>query len=325
MIMIRILLFFVVLTACQPAGNRESTTPDGAKKVEKDPTKIYNLMGEELPPKPLTEEKRQELESKLKEAKAIYDAHPDSLEAIIWYGRRLAYLGRYLEAIEVYSDGLKKFPNAYRLYRHRGHRYITIRKFDEAINDFEMAVYYSLNAENAVEQDGIPNKLNKPLSNDKFNIWYHYGLALYLNGRYDKAISAYKKCMEYSDNNDLKVATSYWTYLSYMKVGNKELANAVLEPINGSMKVIENNAYLDLLLLFKGAKKVEDLEDQAFSSSGKTDPTLGYGIGQWYQQQGNIEKANEIFLKVLDSPDWDAFGYIACEAELTAAFPVPVS
>ncbi|MEQ8627890.1 tetratricopeptide repeat protein [Ekhidna sp.] len=320
-----LLILSITLISCQSGSNRVDT--QGQKPIAeiKDPTKIYNLMGEELPPKQLTEEARATHEKNLQQATSNYEANPDSLELIIWYGRRLAYLGRYLEAIDIYTTGLEKFPTSYKLRRHRGHRYITTRQLEKAVNDFEMAAFYSVNAKNAIEPDGLPNKLNKPLGNDKFNIWYHYGLAHYLNGRYDKAISAYKKCMEFSDNDDLLSATSYWLYMTYKKIGNAELADQLLAEIDENMEIIENDAYLDLLLLFKGEKKAEALLKRAFPEDGNIDPTLGYGIGNWYQQQGNTEKANEIFLKILDSPSWDAFGYLAAEAELTAAFPVPIS
>lgn len=315
----------LILIACQPGNRSDTTQSEGSVSEVKDPTKIYNLMGEELPKKQFTVKTRAKYEKNLLVARENYEANPDSLELIIWYGRRLAYLGRYLEAIEVYTTGLEKFPTSHKLRRHRGHRYITTRQFEKAINDFEMAAFYSVNAENTIEPDGLPNKLNQPLSNDKFNIWYHYGLAHYLNGRYDKAISAYKRCMEFSTNDDLLTATSYWLYMTYKKIGNKELADQLLTAIHTNMQIIENDAYLDLLLLFKGESKAESLLKKAFPEDGDINPTLGYGIGNWYQQLGNTEKANEVFLKILDSLSWDAFGYIAAEAELTTAFPVPVS
>lgn len=312
-----------IFISCQPQSN--STQEKQVVIEEKSPDKIYNLMGEELPTKALSEKERIRFEQNLEEAKSALDQNPDSLDLIIWHGRRLAYLGKYLEAIEVFSDGIAKYPHSYRLRRHRGHRYLTIRQVDKAIEDFEMAAYYSLNAENVVEPDGLPNRLNRPLSNDQFNIWYHFGLAHYLKGRFDKALSAYTKCMTYCDNDDLKVATTYWQYLTYKKLGNAELAEAALATIHPKMTLIENDAYLDLLLLFKGKLKDGKLLKKATNAEGQLNPTLGYGLGIYFQQQGSLDKANEIFLKVLDSPQWDSFGFIATENELTTIFPVPNS
>src|SRR5688572_31007830 len=82
---------------------------------------------------------RSELENNLKEAQARYDANPKNADAIIWLGRRLAYLGRFTEAIDTYTKGIALHPSDARLYRHRGHRHITLRQFDLAIRDLKRA------------------------------------------------------------------------------------------------------------------------------------------------------------------------------------------
>ena len=53
------------------------------------------------------------------EAKLDFENNPDNLENIIWFGRRTAYLGQYNEAISIFSNGIKKFPEESRLYRHK--------------------------------------------------------------------------------------------------------------------------------------------------------------------------------------------------------------
>ena len=310
-----IVLIAIFFSACQV--NTERKAVPISQEVSQSSDSITSFLGEELPPKTLTDKVRAKYEENLRIAKSNLDAHPDSLELIIWYGRRMAYLGKYLEAIQIYSDGLDKYPDSYHLLRHRGHRYITTRQLDLAIRDFESAAFNSTNTENAIEPDGIPNRLKRPLSNDKFNIWYHFGLAHYLNGRFDKAVSAYKKCMEYSDNNDLKVATSYWLYLSAKRIGNDDLANETLTNIKVPMRVIENEEYLHLLLLFKEERSIDHLLRLATDADGQINPTLGYGIGNWYIQNGKIDEARNLFWKILESPDWDAFGYIATEADIT--------
>src|SRR5688572_12243860 len=86
------------------------------------------------PPAPvMSEETRAQREKELAAASA---AHAD---ALIWLGRRTAYLGRYAESIEIFGDGIRRHPNDARMYRHRGHRWITLRKIDEAIRDLDKA------------------------------------------------------------------------------------------------------------------------------------------------------------------------------------------
>ena len=77
------------------------------------------------------------LEADLAKAKAGYDRDPSSPDNAIWLGRRLGYLGRFSEAIDTFTQGIGKHPGDARLYRHRGHRYITVRRFAEAQADFE--------------------------------------------------------------------------------------------------------------------------------------------------------------------------------------------
>ncbi|MDW3190869.1 MAG: tetratricopeptide repeat protein [Cytophagales bacterium] len=291
--------------------------------VEEEPPKptdkqLTTLLGEPLPEKTFSDSTiRLDFENKLADAKANFEQYPDSVDCIIWYGRRLAYLGRHEEAIDVYSAGLKKFPEAYRLLRHRGHRYLTTRQIDKAIRDFGEAVAKSVNEPNAIEPDGLPNSQNIPLGNDKFNIWYHFGLAHYLNGRYDRAYSAYRQCMTFSDNDDLKAATSYWLYMAAVRSGSNTVAERTLREISTSWEMIENEAYMDLLLLFKGILSVDAILEKATGPDGTLNPTYGYGIGFHYLRKDQPEAANEIFQRALAGPSWESFGYIASEAEVS--------
>ncbi|MGQ0739823.1 MAG: tetratricopeptide repeat protein, partial [Bacteroidota bacterium] len=78
-------------------------------------------------------------ESKLTLAEADYRKDSGHADAIIWLGRREAYLGHYNKAIDIFSRGIALHPADASMYRHRGHRYITLRCFDKAIADFTKA------------------------------------------------------------------------------------------------------------------------------------------------------------------------------------------
>lgn len=251
---------------------------------------------------------------------AFQDLQKDSnkLENIIWYGRRLAYLSRYDEAIDIYTKGLQKFPNSPELFRHRGHRYITVRKFDEAISDFEKAAFLVKNKAIQIEPDGIPNKLNKPLSSLQFNIWYHWALAYYLNGDFARAAKLYEKCMEYSTNPDLLCATIDWLYMTYRRLGQIKRANAVLGDITENMEIIENTSYHNRLLMYKGLKKpIEVFDHENTTSNNNMDlVTQGYGVGNLYLYSRDTASATIIFNKLLKSDYTSAFGYIAAEADM---------
>ncbi|MFY0689545.1 MAG: tetratricopeptide repeat protein [Cyclobacteriaceae bacterium] len=285
-----------------------SNTPDETEPAEETVTTKKNLSKIE----------RQQRESKLAQAEADYLNKPDEANSYIWYGRRLAYLGRYHEAIDIYTEGLNRFPKSYKLLRHRGHRYLTIRQFDLAIEDLKNAVFYSNNEPNfEIEQDGIPNAMNRPLSNTKFNIWYHLGLSYYMKGNYDKAISSFRKCQDYSNNNDLMVRTVNWLYASYRKLGNVEGAQSLVVDIPSDLSLIEaeNKGYHDLILLYRGFKSPNRLLQTYQGGTGYLNAVIGYGVANYYLVEGRSESAIPLFDRILESDQWDSFGYIASEAD----------
>ena len=54
-----------------------------------------------LVPPPLSGDTRRRLEADLAEARAAFEQHPDDPDAIIWLGRRTAYLGRFVGDYEL--------------------------------------------------------------------------------------------------------------------------------------------------------------------------------------------------------------------------------
>ncbi len=254
-------------------------------------------------------------DEELKLAWARYRQTPRDEGTIIWLGRRLAYLGRYHQAIAVYTDGLSRHPDSYKLLRHRGHRYLTVRRLDDAIADLDRARRLILGVPDEIEPDGLPNARSIPRSTSHSNIYYHLGLAWYLKGRFEQALAAYRRCLEYSANDDMRCATSYWLYLTLRRLGRDREAAAVLEPIGADMDIIENFTYQELLMMFKGTRSVPQVLG-SLSAGSIDDATARYGVGAWHLVNGRRDVAIEIFRGIISGPSWPAFGYIAAEAEL---------
>ncbi|MFC1639602.1 tetratricopeptide repeat protein [Gemmatimonadota bacterium] len=292
------------LTACsQPDSSPVDDLPNlpgGAQAV--------SLLGDTLYPSVQV--------AQLAAARADYVANPVDADAIIWYGRRTAYTGQYREAIRIYTEGLQKHPDDARMYRHRGHRYISIRMLDEAIADFERAAELTEGHEDEVEPDGQPNALNIPTSTLQSNIFYHLGLARYLKKDFEGAIDAYHHGLALRENPDGIVSTSHWLYMALRRLGRDEEAAEVLEPIHADMQVIENQVYHQLLLMYKGEITPESLLDPGDGSS-ENQATL-YGVGNYFQYNGREQEAREIYERLMAGAGWAGFGYIAAEAELAA-------
>lgn len=303
-----------MVAACAPAERSGVSETAEAESVES--PQAHSLLGEPLYPMELSEETRARLEANLDEARARYEAEPNDPENIIWLGRRLAYLWRYREAIDVFSEGIARFPESYKLYRHRGHRFITVREFDKAVADLERATELVVGLPDEVEPDGAPNAAGVPRSTTQSNIWYHLGLAHYLKADFDQALEAYLECMKVSEvNDDMLVATADWLYMTYRRLGREVEAGKVLESIHEEMDILENFSYHKRLLMYKGLIEPDALLSPEQASDLDL-ATQGYGVGNWYLYNGDEERARAIFEQVLEGSYWAAFGYIAAEADM---------
>ena len=200
-----ILLLLPVLGAAQVLPD----VPEGAQAVSL-------LTGDAL----VSPEPSEDALEKLATTRADYEADPADPDKIIWYGRRTAYAGDFRGAIEIFTEGIEKFPGDARMYRHRGHRYISIREFDRAIADLEKAAELIEGTENETEPDGLPNALNIPVSSLHGNIWYHLGLAYYLEQDWDNAYRAYTNGFDAGRNDDNRVSTTHWLYMIACRKGD---------------------------------------------------------------------------------------------------------
>lgn len=263
----------------------------------------------------LSDSVKKVFEANLRSAEKKYRTDSSNDEHIIWYGRRLAYLGKYKEAIDIYTKGISLYPNNARFYRHRGHRYITLRCYDNAIADLKKGVELIRDQVDEIEADGIPNEKNFPTSTLQTNIYYHLGLAYYLKGDNRQALLAWEKCLDISANDDMKVATLNWLNIVLRKMGRQKEADQHLLEVKDDMEIIENHDYFDILYMYKtgnDSKLVEKTKDQQTLSNA----TLGFALGTYYQLKGNKERAKELFEKVVAGNQWNSFGFIAAEAEL---------
>jgi tetratricopeptide (TPR) repeat protein len=275
-----------------------------------------SLLGEKLVRPTPTGEARTKMEELLSAATRAYNSAPTNADSIIWLGRRTAYLGRFNEAIDIYTRGIALHPKDARLLRHRGHRYLTTRQLDKAIADFQKAYELTRNKPDEIEPDGLPNARNIPTSSLKSNIRYHLGLAHYLKGDFEKASKLYAEDVAAARNVDTHVASAHWLYMSLRRLGKVREAEAVLIPISAKMDVIENTAYHRLLLMYKGELKPSDiLPDQETPTLENV--TTAYGVANWHLYNGRKDEAAKLVQQITAvKSQWTSFGYLAAEAEL---------
>ncbi|MDD9896673.1 MAG: hypothetical protein OXU66_00570 [Gammaproteobacteria bacterium] len=304
----RTTLFLVLLTSCFYALNA-ATAAELLPEVPAD-AQALSLQGEPL----FAAEPNAGIVANLEAARVDYMADPNTAENIIWYGRRIAYAGDYRRAIEIFTEGIEKFPDDPRFYRHRGHRYISIREFDRAIADFEMAAEKMADLPVQVEPDGLPNPQNIPLTTTQGNVWYHLGLAYYLKQDWPRALSAFRNGYNLGGYDDNLVSTGHWIYMILRRMGNDAEATAALNDITAEMNIIENMSYHQLCLLYKGEMEIEDM--MAANGDDPSNAAVAYGIANYFYYNGDRQRSDQLLERIVSGSSWSAFGFIAAEADL---------
>jgi len=279
------------------------------------PVELVSLLGRPLHASPPGAD-RAKLEANLEKARADLAADPRDPAKVVWVGRRLGYLWRMREAIDVFSRGIEAQPDFAPLYRHRGHRYITLRQFDRAIADLERAAKLIEGKPDEVEEDGAPNEKNIPLTSLGFNVWYHLALARYLQADFAGAVRDFTKTLEFCRGyDDNVVAVTDWLYMSLRRSAREKEAAALLASIREDMTIIENRAYHRRLLMYKGLHKPVALLSTDKASELDV-ATYGYGVANLFLYNGHSGRAKSELERVVSGPYWPAFGFIAAEVDL---------
>ena len=314
----RLVLMLVAATACQSAPRDIVDDMNASARPAMRPgvPEATSLMGVPLFRPELDSATRARLRRDLEAAQADARARPDDPEALIWVGRRYGYLGQYRMAVLTFTEGVRRFPNDPRMLRHRGHRYITLRRFDDAIADFNAAAALMAGMPDEVEPDGQPNARNIPIGSLQSNVWYHAALAHYLLGNWEDAIRVARRGVAVSSNPDRLVSQTHWLYMALRRAGRPDQAREALEPIRDDFDIIENHSYYTLLKLYKSGMTPATMDSALHRLENPSDLSLAYGLANWFLYNGDTTRATRAFERILNSGQWASFGYIAAEADL---------
>ena len=293
----------ICFNACQSNSGKENTSS--------------NLTRDSIPK--ITEANTQSSIEKYKIAKKKYTENPNDPNALIWFGRRTAYLGNYEKAIDIFTTGIQLHPLDARMYRHRGHRYISTRQYDKAILDLEKAVTIIKDQKDRVEPDGLPNSKNIPLSTLHGNIWYHLGLAYYLKNDMDNALKAFSNRTVTEKYDDNIVSGGHWLYMILSRKGKTKEADAAIEKVIINMDIIENFSYHKMCLFYKQLIQESDVRFGDPKSSSAN--VLTYGLGNWYlYQKKDTLQAKKYYKELLENGNKYSFAYLAAESDWERIF-----
>lgn len=222
---------------------------------------------------------------------------PGNTELWMKKGLELSKQMHFREAIESFSIGLSYNPFHALTLRHRGHRQLSVYRFEEGAFDLEMS---------------------SRLDPSNWDTWYHLGLAYYLVGDFERSDQAYTRCLELTrSDQDEMVAIVDWKWMTLMRLGKEEEASKLLELVDTNTEAGENIAYKNRVLMYKGEmdpEKVLDYDDSEFRDLELA--TQGYGVAMYHYFNGEKEKAFNLFNLILEKDTfWSAFGYLAAYQE----------
>ncbi|HEX5042257.1 MAG TPA: hypothetical protein VFV75_05095 [Candidatus Polarisedimenticolaceae bacterium] len=262
-------------------------------------------------------------EQELEKARETCERTPDDPEAWIWLGRRTAFLGQYPEAVEIFSRGAARWPKDPRFLRHRGHRLLNLRRFDEAVSDLTRAAQLMKDWPDEVEPDGRPNRPNQTASQTltlHTSVWFHLGVVRFLRAEFEPAREAFAAFLAAAATEDARVVASDWLYMALRRLGRDEEASKVLAQVRTDVPLTEGAYYLDRLLLYRGERSPQELlasdERDEFKKMSNA-----FGVGHWYLLQGRTAEAKAAFRRVVASAYWGQLAHVAAEAELARMAP----
>lgn len=264
-------------------------------------------------------------------------------ERYVLLGRLKNYLGKADEAVEVMTEGLRHHPDDVYLLRHRGHRFITLRRLDEALADLQRSAELAEPMEDEIEfyQPEVEKEIAKlilgqldelmptpvPLTPEslatyhdtykgtlKSCIWYHLALVHYLQRDFGLAADAFRKTLPYCVDDDMTVATTDWLYMSLQRAGRKEEAAELLAAVPADMHILEPS-YHRRVQMYRGLLAPEKLLDPEGVKPIHL-ATQGYGLANWYLYNGRLDEAKELLGRIVGTGFKAAFGTIAAEIDL---------
>ncbi len=258
--------------------------------------------------------------SALEAAERAARERPDDVERLLALGIAQGRAWRYRDSIATWTRMMDLAPGDWRPHCYRGHRRLSIRELDPGALDLERALALGGTA--------------------SFEVRYHLALAHSLRGDWEKAIEAWRRCLEGAATDadlygyapeDKTMPAAHWLFMALQRTGRREEAQALLDGIPEGVPVErsphrETEAYYEALRFAKGLRTPEALVENP-RTQGPYASIATHALGNWHLSAGRAGPARGWFERAAADPLWPAFSVIAAEAELVrmvVAAPKPV-
>lgn len=219
----------------------------------------------------------------------------DTADAAAWNEKGMTYFNaEFNKGRMCFSRALAIEPFHDRYYHNRGRKGLSLDRFPEALADFEMVMRLD------------------PEDDDS----RHYcGVAYFFMGKYKEAIEEFLESIRLMVKNHIPLIppTVDWTWMAYMRLGEKEKAKEMLDTyIYPGMPCDDSDYdYLKRCLLYAGYTPAEKFEAEIDDSDDVKGLTETYALANYYRFiAGDIARCCEYLRKTLSYPTGHhAFAY----------------
>lgn len=208
------------------------------------------------------------------------------------------------EAIATCTRVIAIAPTNAAAYVDRGHREVSLRQFDRAIQDSTYAA--TLDPKNP-------------------ELWYNLGLAHYFRFEFAPAAAAFRHAVEYAVDDDNRIGSTNWLYVSLRRANQPAEAAKALSAIGPEMKAKGSHYqfYLNMVRFYQGTMTEADLKLPEEAPANPDDElsfdTMTYQLGNWQIYNGHPAEARKYFERVAKGNVWVTWGFIGSEMELVRA------
>jgi len=203
-------------------------------------------------------------------------ADPQNVAKIIALGVAQSGARRYREAIATFTSGMSTFPNNVPLYRWRGHRFISVREFDRAMEDLTRGFQ---------------------LDSTVYGVLYHLGIVRFARGDFNGAADMFRRALPNAPDPAETAGATDWLWMSLSRAGRADDARAMLASRPDSLPI--TNAYTQRIKLYRGKIGPEAVAGPA-DTTDIAKATVSYGLGNWYLVRGDSATARQWFRRSIE-------------------------
>lgn len=251
------------------------------------------------------------LDQDLEAARATLRIAPDRPESHFWVARRLSYLGRFCESVDVLTAAIAQFPESYELRRYRARKLARSRQFEAALADYREGLRLMEGKPDYFEPDGLPNRLGLTIGTYRGNMIYYHAQTSFAVGDYRTMLAGLQTAFDMTwpfAKNDMVPPIAYWKYLAHRKLGEHDKARAVIDAVPDEIDLIENHAYHQATMVMKGRFPLAE-------AARSKDPNIKFAAAMEYRFAGNEAEAKRLLREVVVE---NAQGHWPAEVELVS-------